>query len=104
IVSTPSAYAREILADGRGLLVPVKNAEAIRLAAGSLLRDPEFRSYMKWRAYSYGHKMIWSNVARAYAVLFQQLAREAPQTVRTFVAAPGTPARSEVAEPRLRVS
>ena len=40
IVSTPYAYARELLADGRGVLVPPASPVALAAALNDLLADP----------------------------------------------------------------
>ncbi|HEX6513422.1 MAG TPA: glycosyltransferase family 4 protein [Chloroflexota bacterium] len=71
VVSTPSVYAREILADGRGLLAEDRSGQWLHNRIATLLRNPECREQVQARAYAYGHEMIWPNVARAYAMTFQ---------------------------------
>jgi len=71
VVSTASAYAREILADGRGLLAEARSASSLQSRIGALLRNPEYRRQVQSRAYDYGHEMIWPNVARAYVEVFR---------------------------------
>jgi glycosyltransferase involved in cell wall biosynthesis len=73
IVSTPSLYASEVLADGRGLLVPLRDAEAMRDAVASILADPELAQQLRDAAYAYGHQMSWPNVGRAYLDLFVEV-------------------------------
>jgi hypothetical protein len=70
IISTPYWYAEELLADGRGLLTPFGDADAMAEQLRSLLRDDAARNQMRKRAYLYGRQMIWSEVAQAYGALF----------------------------------
>ncbi|HLY67230.1 MAG TPA: glycosyltransferase family 4 protein, partial [Chloroflexota bacterium] len=78
IVSTPSVYAREVLGGGRGLLVPVRDSQALGLAVARVLSDASFRDELRTRAYAYGHQMIWPNVARSYLDVFADLAQPRP--------------------------
>jgi glycosyltransferase involved in cell wall biosynthesis len=73
IVSTPSTYAREVLAGGRGVLANVQDARSLRDAIGSILREPVYKANLQRRAYAYGHQMIWPNVARAYAEAYEEV-------------------------------
>jgi glycosyltransferase involved in cell wall biosynthesis len=72
IISTPYWYAEELLSDGRGLLVPFGDYEAISDALVKLLRQPSDRLSMSRRAYRFGRKMLWSRVGADYWNLFQQ--------------------------------
>ncbi len=71
VVSTPYWHAAELLADGRGVLVPFGNADAIATEVSALLRDPIRRNAMREGAYALGRKMVWSNVARLYMRSFE---------------------------------
>src|SRR5579871_175222 len=71
VVSTPYWHAAELLADGRGILVPFGNAGAIATAVTALLRDPVQRNKMREDAYELGREMVWSNVARLYMRSFE---------------------------------
>jgi glycosyltransferase involved in cell wall biosynthesis len=71
IVSTPSVYAREILAEGRGLFAEPRNPRSLQSRLAALLRNPDYRRAIQERAYAYGHEMIWPNVARGYLETFQ---------------------------------
>jgi len=66
VVSTPYWYAEEMLAEGRGRLVPFRDAGAIAGAVNELLDDEVARGAMRKRAYQFGRDMVWGNVARAY--------------------------------------
>jgi glycosyltransferase involved in cell wall biosynthesis len=77
-VSTPYAYAAELLADGRGVLVPPGSPGALADAVANLLRDPALRASVGRRAYEYSRPMVWQAVGAAYARVFARVARAAP--------------------------
>lgn len=79
-VSTPYLYASEILADGRGRLVPRGDPGAMGDALIELLQDHSLRAAMAQRAYLHGRGMLWSRVAADYEQLFTRL-RTAPLDV-----------------------
>lgn len=64
ILSTPYVQAQEILSDGRGVVVPFKDAEALASQVIRLLSDDQLLHGYAARAYSYGREMIWSELAR----------------------------------------
>jgi glycosyltransferase involved in cell wall biosynthesis len=75
-VSTPYWYAAEMLDEGRGRLVPFKDADAIARELNDLLDRETERHAMRKRAYSFTRQMIWPNVAQQYLDLFVE-ARDA---------------------------
>ncbi len=74
VVSTPYLFAEEVLADGRGLLVPFSSSAALADAVRHFLRDPEFLAETRRRAYRYAQSMFWPNVGRRYLKVFAQCA------------------------------
>jgi glycosyltransferase involved in cell wall biosynthesis len=72
-VSTPYLYAKEVLASGRGILVPFKNAQALAEKIITLWENPERRKAIQKKAYTYGRLMTWSNVALQHLDLFRSL-------------------------------
>jgi hypothetical protein len=72
VVSTPYWHAAELLADGRGRLVPFRDAAAISVSIKELLRDEPSRHAMRKNAYTLGREMIWSRVAQRYAESFDR--------------------------------
>ena len=74
IVSTPYAYAAELLAEGRGILVPPGSSTALAAAFIALLRDANRRAEVGARAYSHSRAMIWPEVGNAYRRLFARIA------------------------------
>jgi glycosyltransferase involved in cell wall biosynthesis len=73
IVSTPYLYAQELLAHGRGFLVPARDGSAIATTLVALLDDPALRESTERRAYRYGRRMTWPNVAQAYGATFVEV-------------------------------
>lgn len=70
-VSTPYIYSQEVLADGRGILVPFRDGPAIAEAALRLWEDPEFKRTTEQKAYEFGRLMTWPNVAQSHVSLFR---------------------------------
>ena len=66
IVSTPYLYARELLAGGRGVLVPPASPGALAEQLSALLLDPDRREMVAARAYARGRQMTWPTVGAAY--------------------------------------
>jgi len=78
VISTPYWHAAELLAGGRGLLVPFRDPPAIARAACQLLADGRKREEMGRRAWREGREMTWSRVADRYAQAFRESRRTAP--------------------------
>jgi glycosyltransferase involved in cell wall biosynthesis len=76
VVSTPYLYAEELLADGRGVLVPFRNPQAIARRVIELFDHEAERHAMRKRAYLYGREMIWPVVARKYMDSFERARQE----------------------------
>ncbi len=71
IVSTPYYHAEEMLADGRGLLVPFAQSAPLADAVLRFLTDVELRNNTRWRAYTYTRQMLWPNVGLQYLECFR---------------------------------
>jgi len=72
VVSTPYWHAQELLAKGRGVLVPFNNPQAIAKEVCGLLDDPVRMEKIRRSAYAMGREMIWPTVAKRYLKTFEQ--------------------------------
>ena len=70
IISTPYWHAAELLDEGRGVLVPFEDSDAIATAAIELLDNEVARHAMRKRAYLYARDTVWSKAAESYMSTF----------------------------------
>jgi len=83
VISTPYRYARELLADGRGVLVPWRDPQAIAREVIDLFGDDARRKAIQSRAAAYGQRMEWPAVARSYVESFERARAEHGERLRT---------------------
>ncbi len=69
-VSTPYLYARQALADGRGVLVPPADPAALTIVLRDLLAAPERRAAYAAAGSRYGDTLHWSRIGRRYLDTF----------------------------------
>ena len=85
VISTPYNYARELLADGRGILVPWRDSGAIAQEVIELIGNDDRRKAMCTRAAEHGRAMRWTSVARQYVDTFRRtIARDTKRRRVTF--------------------
>jgi glycosyltransferase involved in cell wall biosynthesis len=71
VVSTPYWHARELLFDGRGVLVSFGDAAGIGSEIAQLLTDDPRRQAMRERAYAASRSMTWERTAERYLTAFE---------------------------------
>jgi glycosyltransferase involved in cell wall biosynthesis len=86
VVSTPYWHARELLAEGRGILVPFRDAAAIAAGVCEFLDQPERLERTRREAYRLGREMIWPAVAQRYLQSFQHARTDRRANARTAFA------------------
>jgi glycosyltransferase involved in cell wall biosynthesis len=75
VVSTPYWHAQEMLANGRGRIVPFEDSRALTHEINRLLDFPEERLQLRRAAYDYSRPMVMKEMGRHYLNLFSE-ARE----------------------------
>jgi len=76
VISTPYWYAEEMLAEGRGVLVPFHDPATLAEQVIDLLDNEPKRHAMRKRAYLFGRAMVWPQVARNYMESFERARAE----------------------------
>lgn len=75
IISTPFWHAREVLADGRGILTPFGDHDAVAQAAIDLLSNPKWRRVLERRVFESSREMVWSRLGNRYLEIFLECGR-----------------------------
>ncbi len=101
VVSTPYWAAMELLADGRGRLVPFGDAEALTREIIDILKNETSFYALRRQAYDYGRSRIWPRVGQAYWKLFSETRLPVRVPGRNGLAAAETLSGIEVPEPTL---
>ena len=97
IISTPYWYAQELLADGRGRIVPFRDSEAISEQLLDLLGNVTERDAIRKRAYQHSRDMTWEVVGQRYMDVFEDVQQKPIHPVM-LVPADGEPAPDPAAE------
>ena len=87
VVSTPYAYARELLSGGAGRLVPFGDWQAMARAVADLAKSPQLRAQMGARARQRTRGFGWRQVAARYLDLAARTARRPQRAAAREVAA-----------------
>lgn len=89
VISTPYLFAEEVLAEGRGVLVPFRESAPFADATIRLLEDRKFYEETRRRAYAYSRNMFWPIVGQQYLSFFEEFAgvahmSDTPASVRAL--------------------
>jgi glycosyltransferase involved in cell wall biosynthesis len=90
IISTPYLHAMELLDEGRGVLVPFDDPQAIAEKTMDLLDNGTARHAMRKRAYLYTRDMMWDRVAQQYMGSFERVYNERLRNPRATFSAQNT--------------
>jgi glycosyltransferase involved in cell wall biosynthesis len=74
-ISTPYRYAKEVLSDGHGFLVPFGDYHALSETVIKLMGDKKLYAETKEAALNFGASMSWPIVGRSYVELMHSLAQ-----------------------------
>ncbi|UCG56638.1 MAG: glycosyltransferase [Phycisphaerales bacterium] len=101
VVSTPYWAAEELLADGRGVLVPSGDSKKTAEAIVEILSDDSRFYSLRRRAYDYGRSRTWPRIGQVYWKLFSAKRFPVRITAKTSLSAAETISSIEVPEPSL---
>jgi glycosyltransferase involved in cell wall biosynthesis len=73
VISTPYWYATEMLAEGRGRIVPFKSPDAMAEKIIDLLDNDVQRHTIRKKAYTFCRDAIWKEVSRRYLEVFSEV-------------------------------
>lgn len=73
VISTPYWYAAEMLADGRGRLVPFNDTDALAEQIIDLLDNDVERDAIRKKAYTFTREAVWREVSRSYLQVFSEV-------------------------------
>jgi len=73
VISTPYWYATEMLAEGRGRIVPFNNPDAIAEQIIDLLDNDVSLHTTRKKAYTFCREAIWKEVSRRYLEVFNEV-------------------------------
>jgi hypothetical protein len=82
VISTPYWYATEMLAEGRGRIVPFRNPNAIAQQIVGLLDNDVDRHAMRKKAYTFSREAVWKEVSRKYLQVFSEVRQNRTQNPR----------------------
>ena len=78
VVSTPFWHAEELLADGKGRLVPFNNSIEMAKEINNLLSNDQEREMMRFKGYQYGRSMLWKEVAKMHLDIISEIKERKP--------------------------
>jgi len=85
VVSTPYWHAKELLSDGRGILVPFGDAQALSAEISGLLANDVRLQAMRKRAYAVSRSMTWVQTAKRHLSVFESAHENAKLKVSPLI-------------------
>ncbi|MFO7730443.1 MAG: glycosyltransferase family 4 protein [Spirochaetia bacterium] len=88
VISTPYWYATEMLAEGRGIIVPFKDSDALAQQIIGVLDNDSSRNAMRKKAYLFSREAVWKEVANKYLQVFNEVRAKrahSPRPRHTYV-------------------
>ena len=82
VISTPYWYATEMLAEGRGRIVPFCNPDAMAEKIIDLLDNDVSRHAMRKKAYIFSRDSVWKEVSRKYLQVFSEVRQNRTRSPR----------------------
>ncbi len=101
VVSTPYWAAEELLAEGRGRLVPFGDSQKLAEEIVGLLKDDEAFYSLRGKAYDYSRSKTWPKIGRVYWELFNRAESPIHLASKSALSASETLSSVEVPEPAL---
>lgn len=83
VISTPYAYALELLSDGRGFLFPFNDDQSLSSIIMNLSNDPDLLQRTRRRAYDFGRRMIWPQVVEEILSVFEKVLFDAQKRIHS---------------------
>jgi len=75
-ISTTFDYAKEALANKRGILIPPSDSKILANKIIYLIKHPKVRHRMENLSYKYARQQTWSKTAKQYLSLFSKMIKE----------------------------
>jgi glycosyltransferase involved in cell wall biosynthesis len=101
VVSTPYWAATELLAGGRGKLVPFGDSQLMTREISEILQNDTLYYSLRRRAYEYGRSRTWPKIGQIYWKLFSSKRKLPRILAKTKLSAAETISSIEVPEPSL---
>lgn len=96
VVSTPYWHAEELLAEGRGCLVPFRSSDRLAEEIVNLLSDRERLECIQAASYSEGLAMAWPVIGQAYLDTFEEALQSSRSILPHLTASEPEPAKREL--------
>lgn len=88
VISTPYWHAAELLDEGRGIIVPFNDPEAIAREVLDLIRNDNKRNALRKNAFILGREMTWSKIGMVYLDAFKEARLKHPTLIHKKLVLP----------------